>query len=88
MNEIISIDNLPQVQYCIPLELRDEQIKLAIKRVKERVIPAKSDELNDEPIVIVCFGPSLKKTWPKLKKFKTKNSIGKIEFFVLYGKIY
>lgn len=56
------------VKYCIPTELRDEQIKLSIKRFEKRVIP--NPETSLEPVAIVCFGPSLQKTWEEIKKFK------------------
>lgn len=59
--------------YCIPLWLRDEQIKLAIKKVAGRIQPYKGPEgekTRPEPIAVVGFGPSLKLTWEKLKDFK------------------
>lgn len=64
----LDINNLPKVGYCISETLRDEQIKINLTKVKSRVIPI--DETTDEPIAIVCFGPSLNKTWKQLKKFK------------------
>jgi uncharacterized Rossmann fold enzyme len=57
-----------EVKYCIPLWLRDEQIKLAIARIKNRIEP--NYEKRNEPIAIVCFGPSLNETWEKIKNFK------------------
>lgn len=57
-----------EVEYCIPFWLRDEQIKLAIERVKGR-IEAVVDKRED-PIAVVCFGPSLNDTWEEIKKFK------------------
>lgn len=57
-----------KTQYCIPLQLRDEQIKAALKRVKKRMQPAKRDRV--ESIAVVCYGPSLKKNWQEIKKFK------------------
>ncbi len=60
---------IPQkVQFCIPTHIRDEQIKIAVKRISKRLQPG--DKLIDEPIAIVCFGPSLKKEWEKIKNFK------------------
>jgi hypothetical protein len=60
---------LPQkVEYCIPLWLRDEQIKLSTARVKARV--QAPEKLRDEPIALACFGPSLADTWEQLRAFK------------------
>jgi hypothetical protein len=56
------------VKYCIPLWLRDEQIKAAIKRVDARIESA--TELRKEPIAIVCYGPSLASTWEQIKDYK------------------
>lgn len=57
-----------KVQYCIPIWLRDEQIKLAIGRVKDRIRPGEG--LRAEPVAVVCFGPSLNDTWEKIREFK------------------
>jgi 2-polyprenyl-3-methyl-5-hydroxy-6-metoxy-1,4-benzoquinol methylase len=56
------------VSYCIPTFLRDEQIKLAIERVKGRISPV--HELRSEPCALVCYGPSLNDTWEQIKEFK------------------
>lgn len=56
------------VQYCIPLWLRDEQIKLSIARIQDRIQPV--TEIRKEPIAVVCFGPSLNDTWEKIKEFQ------------------
>lgn len=56
------------VKYCIPLWLRDEQINASIKRIKGRISGA--EKLIDEPIAIVCFGPSLNETWEQIKQYK------------------
>ena len=55
--------------YCIPLWLRDEQIKLAIARPKLGRIED-HDGIRSEPIAVACFGPSLRETWEEIKKFK------------------
>lgn len=55
--------------YCIPLWLRDIQVRMAIQKVKSRV-PYFSMKTT-EPVAIVGYGPSLKDTWQELKKFKT-----------------
>jgi uncharacterized Rossmann fold enzyme len=57
------------VSYCIPLWLRDEQIKLAIARVAGR-IQAYEGIPRTESIAVVCYGPSLNDTWEKIKDFK------------------
>lgn len=62
------IDQKLNVEYCVPLWVRDEQIKQAIARglphIKEQYA------LRQEPIALVCFGPSLKDTWEQLKDFR------------------
>ncbi len=60
--------SVPQaVSYCIPLWLRDEQIKHSMTRTKGRI---SSREPHDDEIAIVCYGPSLNDTWEEIKKFK------------------
>jgi uncharacterized Rossmann fold enzyme len=56
------------VSNCVPLWLRDEQIRVNCATVKGRIAPAY--ELRTEPIAIACFGPSLADTWEKLRDFK------------------
>lgn len=64
----LDINEKQEVKYVIPLWKRDEQIRYAISKVKDRV------EFNEtrieEPIAIVGYGPSLKHTWEEIKKFK------------------
>lgn len=57
------------VKYCIPDWLRDEQVKLSCDKYKDRI--QKFSELKKEPIALVCFGPSLRDTWPRLHEFQT-----------------
>lgn len=57
-----------QTKYCITDERRDEQMLIAASRVKDRVSP--SSIVLDEEIAIVCYGPSLNKTWHEIKNFK------------------
>lgn len=57
-----------KTSYCISGELRDDQVKIAVHRIKDHIIS--SDIVNDNPVAIVCYGPSLKKTWPLLKNFE------------------
>lgn len=56
-----------QVVYCIPLWLRDEQIKLATARVIGRIAP--HYDRRSEPIAVVGYGPSLEDTWEQVKGF-------------------
>lgn len=55
-------------KYCIPDWLRAEQIRINCKRYTNRFVPNKG--LINEPVALVCFGPSLNDTWEELKKFK------------------
>jgi hypothetical protein len=57
------------VEYCIPLWLRDEQIKLAIRRVSGR-IQGHEGVPRTEPIAVVCYGPSLVDTWEQVRNFR------------------
>jgi hypothetical protein len=53
--------------YCIPLWLRDEQIKQAVRRVSGRIRP---HDPRPEPAAIVGYGPSLNDTWEKVRDFR------------------
>lgn len=55
------------VKYCIPLWLRDEQIKSALKRPIKRLGPMA--EVREDPIAVVGYGPSLADTWEHVQKF-------------------
>src|SRR6185295_7420622 len=66
--KVIDVTKPQKVTYCIPTWLRDEQIRLAIARVKGRIQP--SSAKRTEPIAIVCFGPSLNDTWEQVKGFR------------------
>lgn len=68
VRKILDLDAKQKVGYCIPLWLRDEQIKQAVLRVKDRLQPV--EEQRTDPIAIVGFGPSLQTTWEQLKAFK------------------
>lgn len=68
MGAVVLDHTAPQnVQYAVPLWLRDEQIRANIVRVKDRVQP---HERRDDPIAIVCFGPSLRQTWEQVRGFR------------------
>lgn len=64
----LGVDEKLNTQYCIQLWLRDEQMAVNIETIKERIQP--STFIKTEKIAIVCFGPSLNKTWEQLKEFK------------------
>jgi hypothetical protein len=53
--------------YAIPVWLRDQQIKHALRRVKGRIQP--HPERADR-VAIVGFGPSLADTWAEIKEFE------------------
>lgn len=57
-----------ETAYCIPIWLRDEQIKQAIKKVRGRI--QAHETIREEPIAVVGFGPSLKDTWEQVRDFK------------------
>lgn len=56
------------VEYCIPLWLRDEQIKVNTANVKGRIAP--QYDLRSDSLAIVCYGPSLNDTWEQVKNFQ------------------
>lgn len=64
----LDVGEKQKVQYCIPLWLRDEQVKSNLKKVSGRLDTDFSDKTD--PIAVVCFGPSLKHTWEQVKEFK------------------
>ena len=64
----IDIDSKQEVRYCIPLWLRDEQIRVNIEAIKGRIQPYY--DLRQDPIAVVAFGPSLRETWGQVKTFK------------------
>lgn len=68
MSKVIDPANPPKVEYCIPLWLRDEQIKQALALGLSSVEPVEFP--TDEPIALVSYGPSLNDTWEQVKGFK------------------
>jgi hypothetical protein len=56
-----------KVSYAIPMWLRDQQIAQNLQICKARLEPR---ELRDDPIAIVCYGPSLNETWKRVRDFK------------------
>jgi len=71
---ILDVNVKQKCVYAIPLWLRDLQIKAAIQRTKRRLgddlEPGAQYPLRNEPIAVVCFGPSLNQTWEKIRDFK------------------
>ena len=58
-----------KVKYCIPLWLRDQQIRTNVTLVKERLqLPTQEPS---GPIAVVGFGPSLEETWPTIRPFSS-----------------
>lgn len=66
--QVLDVNETQKTHYCVPLWLRDEQVRANTVRVKERIAPR--FELNDEPVAVVCYGPSLNDTWEEVRKFK------------------
>lgn len=82
----LDVTQKQEVKYCIPLWLRDEQIKQSISRIKGRIEP--HYEKRNEPVALVAFGPSLNKTWRRIKKFKNIMSCsGSHKFLIEKGII-
>jgi hypothetical protein len=69
-----------KVSYCIPLWLRDSQVASAIAR---RLPTVTGQELKDEPIALVSFGPSLNETWPKVSDFQYRMTCSGSHKFLL-----
>src|SRR6266446_2438816 len=65
---ILDVTKPQKVSYCIPLWLRDEQVRINIETVKTRIESQYGKYID--PIAIVCFGPSLNDTWEKIRDFK------------------
>lgn len=63
----IDVTQPQAVEYCVPLWVRDAQVERAIARVPGRVQAVPT--LQDAPLAIACFGPSLMDTWPLLRGF-------------------
>lgn len=66
--EKLNLNDIQKTQYAVPIWLRDEQIKLAVQRVKRRIQPI--EQPRADPIAVVGFGPSLRETWEKIRDFK------------------
>lgn len=87
MTKILDATQKQETSYCIPLWLRDEQIRLAIARKLPRLEPY-TGKPRRQRIAIVCFGPSLADTWTQVKKFKYIISCsGSHKFLIEHGII-
>lgn len=76
----------PQVQYCIPLWLRDQQILAALARVPGRIEPIARRPKGQDTVAVVCFGPSLEQTWRQVQKHRYVISCsGSHKFLVEHG---
>lgn len=65
---VLDINAHHSTHYCVDLHTRDAQIKSALARGLPMLEP--SEELKNEPIAIVCYGPSLRDTFDEVKEFK------------------
>lgn len=68
MTETLDATKKQKVEYCIPLWLRDDQIRHACRAVTERFVPVK--EPRTDPVAIVGYGPSLRETWEKIRDYR------------------
>lgn len=68
--KILDINESQHVVYAVPLWVRDEQIKLAIARVKDRIQPVAPEARADKACAVVCFGPSLNDTYEAARGFQ------------------
>jgi len=68
MMKTLDVTKKQDVKYCVPLWLRDEQIKQSIAKVKGRIEP--HYKKRRERIALVAFGPSLNDTWEKIRGFR------------------
>lgn len=64
---MLDITAKQNTRYACELWVRDEQIRLAIQRVKDRVQPY--DGMREDSCAVVGFGPSLRETWEQIKDF-------------------
>lgn len=64
----IDLNHSPvDTNYCVELWERDLQIVGNQAHIAGRVVPL---PLTDEPIAVVCYGPSLHDTWEEIRNFK------------------
>lgn len=63
-----SLEDDLKVGYCIPVWLRDEQIKRAISRVDGRI--EEFEGTRSDSVAVVCYGPSLNESVEEIRGFK------------------
>jgi len=86
MTKKLDIATKLDLQYAIPLHLRDEQIRYAVKIPNVgRIEPADGPK---GPMAICCYGPSLRETWQQAAAFPTVMSMsGSHRFLVERGRV-
>jgi uncharacterized Rossmann fold enzyme len=67
MSKRLDINEKQDVQYAVPLWLRDEQVRVNSARVPGRIQP--NYDKRQDPVAIVCYGPSLNETWEQVRGF-------------------
>lgn len=67
MSQRLDITEHHEVSYCVPIWVRDEQVRINTARVTGRI--ERVDGLREEPIAVVCYGPSLNETWEQVRGF-------------------
>jgi len=84
--EKLVLEEKRDLKYCIPLWIRDEQIRHSINRIKGRIEPVW--DKRDDKIALVAFGPSLNDTWEQIKNFKyVMTCSGSHKFLIDHGII-
>lgn len=81
MPKVLKAADKQEVQYCIPLWLRDLQVEASIKRAGVGRIEPRAT--HGGRIAIVCFGPSLKQTWPQVLDFDALITVSGAHKFLL-----
>jgi uncharacterized Rossmann fold enzyme len=74
-----------ETSYCISQDQRERQMLLSMPRVKGRLVPREA--ISDEEIAIVCYGPSLRKTWREIGQFKKIMTCSGAHNFLVERKI-
>lgn len=80
--KVLKASDKQEVQYCIPIWLRDAQIKKNIARDGVGRIDA-HDVRPGAKIAIVCYGPSLQDTWEHIKDFDALITVSGAHKFLL-----
>jgi len=66
--QVLDVHTKQPVSYCIPLWLRDEQIRQNSARIAARIEPFVGR--REDAIAVVCFGGSLNETWEQVRSFR------------------